>query len=71
MSKRKNIKNDSRLREIEGIVIDTVTNLVQDGTIPVQQRIYYGSQISKDVSCYDKKKQNSRTTKKPSLVWCR
>ena len=57
MSKRKNIKKNSRLREIEGIVIDTITNLVQDGTISVQKRIYYGSQISKDISCYDKKKQ--------------
>ena len=43
MSKRKNIKKDSRLREIEGITIDTVTNLVQDGTMSVQKRIYYGT----------------------------
>ena len=49
-----------KLREIDGIVINTLTNLVQDGTIPVSERMYYGSQISPNVSCYDEKKQKYR-----------
>ena len=35
----------TKLREIDGIIINTLTNLVQDGTIPVSERMYYGSQI--------------------------
>lgn len=51
---------DKRYREVAGVIIDTATNLVQDGTKPVQQRHYYGSQVSDNVSCYDKKKGKFR-----------
>ena len=57
MSKAKRKNKDSNLREIEGIIVDTSTNLVQTNTKPVQQRHYYGSQISDNVSCYDEEKK--------------
>jgi len=53
MAKRKAKKQ--RLIEVCGYTIDSRTRYVQNGTIPVDERSYYGSRLSKDIECYDEK----------------
>ena len=44
------------IEEIEGVLVNTKTNIVQNNTKPVQERHYYHSQLKKDVKCYDEDK---------------
>lgn len=43
------------IKEIAGVKIDLSTNLVVNGTKPVEDRFFYGSQISKKLKCWDVK----------------
>ena len=55
MAKKKR-KAKNRLRDINGTIVDTKTKFVQNGTVPISERHYYGSRIPKDIKCYDEKK---------------
>ena len=59
MARGKNISKE-HLREIDGVVVNTINNIVENGTIPVQKRIYYGSQLPSDIKCYDEIKGKYR-----------
>lgn len=51
----------SNVIEIDGLKIDKKTNIVIDGTKPVNERYYRSSMLPEDISCYDdhmKKYQN-------------
>ena len=41
------------IRDIEGVKVDLDRRLVVDGTLPVNERYYYGSRVSPRTKCYE------------------
>lgn len=50
------MNSNQHIEEIEGVLVNTKTNIVQNGTKPVSERFYYHSQIDKNIKCYDEEK---------------